>query len=261
MRYIIIFAEQIKQSVMSSAMYRVNFWLMLIQSMINSAIGILCIQFIYGSVDIIAGWNRHEMIILICTAQIVSYLYRGVIHFNQNRFVYSVGSGDFDRMLLRPMSLVFQVNTGPIDISGLIATVVPISVLISQVIAIGPYINPLQIGLFILFVFNGIIILTAFMLLLFSAVFLFVKVDGIGNIYYLLMDITNKPQEIFSREFMLGFIFVIPAIPIANGPVSILLGRADVVMMLVYFGVGMVFVLAAWLALRMGLRRYTSASS
>jgi ABC-type uncharacterized transport system permease subunit len=83
---------------------------MLIQSIINSLMTLLSVEFIYGSVDSIAGWSKDEMIVLICTSLIVNH-YDRVIHFNQNRFVSGVGSGGFDKMLLRPINLLFQVNT------------------------------------------------------------------------------------------------------------------------------------------------------
>ncbi len=110
MKYLKLFYTQCKLSIMSATMYRANFWLMLIQSIINSLMTLLSVEFIYGSVDSIAGWSKDEMIVLICTSLIVNH-YDRVIHFNQNRFVSGVGSGGFDKMLLRPINLLFQVNT------------------------------------------------------------------------------------------------------------------------------------------------------
>jgi len=261
MRYLRIFAEQCKLSVMSAAMYRINFWLMILQSIINSLMGILVVRFIYSSVDSIAGWNMHEMIILICTSQIVNQLYRGIIHWNQNRFIASVGDGSFDRMLLRPMSVMFQANTGSVDFTCPISAFFPLIILITQISALEINIYASAVALYILYVINGVIILSAFMLLLYSFVFIFIKVDGMNNLYYLMMDIADRPREMFSREFMYGFIFLIPAIPIANAPAAALLGKADLPMMLIYPGVGVLFSLAAYIAIKAGLKRYTSASS
>lgn len=261
MRYVKLFAEQCKLSIMSIAMYRANFWLMLIQSLINSLMSILCIEFIYGSVDSIAGWNKNEMMILICTSQIVNQVYRGVIHWNQNRFIASVGDGSFDRMLLRPISVFFQANTGHVDISCILSLMGPLTILLIQIATLGVKIGVLQITLYILFVFNGVLILSSFMLLLYSSAFMFVKVDGLTNIYYFVMDIADKPKEMFAREFMYGFIFVIPAVPLANAPTSMLLGKGNLTFALLYAFLGLMFPLIAYLSLRIGLRRYTSASS
>jgi len=261
MRYFKIFAEQCKLSVMSAAMYRLNFWLMILQSIVNSLMGILVVRFIYGSVESIAGWNMHEMIILICTSQIVNQLYRGIIHWNQNRFIASVGNGSFDRMLLRPMSVMFQANTGSVDFTCPISALCPLIILITQVSALGVNISVSEVALYILYVINGVIVLSAFMLLLYSLAFIFIKVDGLSTLYYMMMDIADRPREMFSREFMYGFIFLIPAIPLANAPAAALLGKADLTMMLIYLGVGVLFPLAAYTAIKSGLKRYSSAGS
>jgi len=246
---------------MSAAMYRANFWLMIVQSIINSLMGILLVEFIYSSVSSIAGWNKHEMIILICTSQIVNQFYRGIIHWNQNRFIASVVSGSFDRMLLRPMSVIYQANTGSVDFTCPISAICPLVVLVINLIALGVNINGVTIFLYILYLINGVIVLSSFMLLLYSFSFRFIKVDGLSNIYYLMMDIADRPREMFSRGFMYGFIFLIPAIPLANAPASILLGKADMTLMILYLCVGLLFPLLSYIAVRKGLQKYTSASS
>ena len=261
MRYIKILFEQCKLSVMSAAMYRANFWLMLFQSFVNTAMSILCVEFIYGSVDSIAGWNKNEMMILLCTAMIVNQLFRGIIHWNQNCFISGIGSGGLDKMLLRPVSLIFQANTGRIDISGLLSISAPLIVLIVQISTVGVNINAMRLGLFVLFILNGVLTLSSFMLLLFSSAFIFIKVDGLGNIYYALMDLAEKPREMFSQKLLFGLTFIIPAMPLANAPVSILLGKADWTFMLIYLGIGILFAVASYASIRLGLRRYTSASS
>ena len=261
MRYIRIFAQQCKLSIMSAAIYRSNFWLMFIQSLVNSTASILTIEFIYGSVDAIAGWGKNEMIVLICTSLLVNQLFRGFIHFNQNRFIGSVGNGSFDRMLLRPISVMFQANTGSVDMSCILSVTGPLVILVIQMSLLGAGLTVIKIALYILFVLNGVLILSSFMLILYSFAFIFVKVDGMTGLYYLIMDIADKPKEMFAREFMYGFIFVIPAIPLANAPASVLLGKGSFFMTIVYSSVGLLFALASYLPVRMGLRRYTSASS
>lgn len=261
MKYLKLFSTQCKLSIMSATIYRANFWLMLIQSIINSLMTLLSVEFIYGSVDSIAGWSKDEMIVLICTSLIVNQLYRGIIHFNQNRFVSGVGSGGFDKMLLRPINLLFQVNTGPIHISSLLSILAPVVILLMQLSTLEAQVSVARVGLYLLFIFNGVVTLASFMLLLYTLAFVFIKVDGINNIYYLMMDIANKPQEMFGKEFLYGFLFIIPAIPLANAPASVLLGRSNGVQLAIYLGIGLVFFSLSALAMNKGRRQYTSASS
>jgi len=244
---------------MSAAMYRVNFWLMLFQSILNTVISLICIQIIYGSVDYIAGWSRDEMMILVCTAMIVNQLYRNLVHWNQNSFLYGIGSGGLDKMILRPVNLIFQANTGRIDISGIISISAPLIVLVFHMRGVG--VSFVALGLYVLFVLNGVVVLSSFMLLLYTSAFIFIKVDGVHNVYYALMDVANKPREMFSRNVFIGLILLVPAMPLANAPASVLLGRADFWLMMLYLGMGAIFAVASYIAMRLGLRRYSSASS
>jgi len=261
MKYMKMLTLQAKLSIMSAAMYRANFWLMLIQSMVNSLMTILGVEFIYGSVESIAGWSKNEMIILICTSLIVNQLFRGMIHFNQNRFVNGVGTGGFDKLLLRPVNLLFQVNTGQMHIASLLSILAPVVILLMQLNTLKSQISVARVGLYLLFILNGVVILTSFMLLLYTLAFVFIKVDGINNIYYLMMDIANKPQEMFGKEFLYGFLFIIPAIPLANAPASVLLGRSNGAQLAIYLGIGLAFFLLSAVAMNKGRKCYTSASS
>lgn len=262
MRYFKIFLEQCKLSLMSAAIFRANFILMLIQSIINSLMSVLCVEFIYGSVDTIAGWNKNEMIILICTSLVVNQLFRGFVNPNQLRFVSGVSSGAFDKMLLKPINIIFQINTGTIDISSLLSAVAPLIIIFTQMSILNAKIEGLSIILYILFVTNGLIVLTSFMLLLYSLSFLFIKIDGLNNIYYMMMSISEKPKEIFSNNGIVGsFIFIVPAIPLANAPASILLNKGDVWYILLNLCAGVIFLFCSIFFIKMGIKKYGSASS
>lgn len=131
-QYVRIFLEQCKMSLMAASIFRANFILMLFQSILNSLMSVFCVEFIYGSVETIAGWSRDEMIILICTSLVVNQLYRGLVHPNQMRFLSRVLNGSFDRLLLMPIDIHFQINTGSIDISSLLSGFAPMAIIIGR---------------------------------------------------------------------------------------------------------------------------------
>lgn len=249
-------------SLMSAAIFRINFILMLIQSIINSLMSVLCVEFIYGSVETIAGWNKNEMIILICTSLVVNQLYRGLVNPNQLKFVSGVSNGDFDKMLLKPVNIFFQINTGVIDISSLLSAGAPILIIFFQIRIIKTQIDLFSILLYVIFVINSLIILASFMLLLYSLSFLFIKIDGLNNIYYMLMSISEKPKEIFTNSSVeRSFIFIIPAIPIANVPAGILLNKGNMNSILFSLCAAAIFLFGSMIVIEMGIKKYGSASS
>lgn len=262
MKYFKIFREQCKLSIMSVAIFRINFVLMLVQSIINSLISVVCVDFIYGSVDTIAGWNKNEMIVLICISLVVNQLFRGFINPNQLRFIESVSNGFFDRMLLKPMNIIFQINTGKIDISSLLSLIAPLIILFIQIGILGSKIAIINVVLFLALLINGLIILSSFMLLLYSSAFLFIKIDGLNNIYYLLMSIAEKPKEIFSNKTIAEvFIFIIPAIPLSNAPASVLLNKGSPEFIIMNLCAGITFLFLSIIAIKTGIKKYSSASS
>lgn len=262
MRYLRIFAEQCKMSFMSVTIYRANFILMLIQSIINTVLNIVCIRFIYDSVTSIAGWSFEEMMLLIGTSLLVNQLFRALIFPNQNRFVANINTGKFDCNLLKPVHIMFQINLGNIDVSSLMSAVAPISIVIIYIQKLGHKILISDVIRYIILVSCGVIILSSFMLCINSLVFYFIRVDGLMNVYYIVMSISEKPKEIIPLEILIGvFTFILPAIPIACIPVEIVLGKIDAH----YFFAEILLALASiyisrCLVLR-GIRKYSSASS
>lgn len=262
MYYLNILKEQIKLSFMSVAIYRANFVLMLLQSFINTVLGILSVEFIYIHVDSIAGWSRDEMVILYCTSMIVNQMYRGLINPNHLRFIGSVSSGSFDRMLVKPVSVIFQINTGSVDFSSFMSLVAPIACLCLKASSLDISITGRNTVLYLVFLINAFVLLTSFMMLLYSLAFKYIRVYGLTNIYFILMSMSEKPKEIFSyRELIYAFVFLIPSVPLGYVPASLLLSKGNIADMIAAAVSGVLFFLVSALAIKRGIRNYSSASS
>lgn len=120
----------------------------------------------------------------------------------------------------------------------------------------------LSVSLYLLMVINGVVVVLSFMMLLYSAAFIFIKADGLSNIYFMMTSISEKPKEIFEyKSIIMSFVFLIPTIPLANAPASILLGKENIGFMLKNIGAGIVFFFASRIAVHLGMKKYCSASS
>ena len=264
LKYFKIFAMHCKLAVMAAAIYRANFILGFIQGTINSLLEVICIDFIYRSVESIAGWNKQEMIILVCTANIVIFgLFCTYIRPNQDNFLRGISKGDFDRMIIKPLNLLFQINIGPANIiSTIMFCGVQITIICIQIGELGTKIGITQILLYILFILNGVLIFAAFQLLLYSLAFIFIRIEGLEYIFYNMIDIAGRPKEIFSNKYIKNiFIFIIPVIPIANAPAAVLVQKSNLFDIMSYLGATIILSFIAIISLRLGMRKYNSASS
>ena len=258
MREVQIFFMQAKLSLMTASIFRANFILMLIQSIINTLLHVACMDFIYGSVEEIGGWEQEEMLVLICTSMVINQLFRAFVNGNQMRFMEGVADGSFDHMLLRPIGILFQMNAGKVDFSSLASAFCPAIILAVNLGRLDRIVSFWSFILYLLLCLMGLAILSTFMVCLYSLAFRFIRVSGLNNIYYILMNISEKPQELFPQRFLSGcFLFAVPAIPIANLPVRVMLGRTGPEGVLIQTVVCVLFLSGAKAAVKAGIRRYT----
>ena len=73
---------------------------------------------------------------------------------------------------------------------------------------------------------------------------------------------SEKPKEIFSyKKVMYAFVFLIPSVPLANVPASLLLNKGNTPGMIAAAVSGMLFFFISAVAIKKGIRKYSSASS
>ncbi len=262
MRYIRFFRENIKISFMSTMIYRVNFLLMLIQSIINTTASVLCIEFIYRAVNQIGTWKKEEMLILICTALIVNQLYRAFILPNHQKFARSVNEGSFDRMLLKPYSIIYQMNFGNVDFSSFISIAAPAIVIINVLTRYNIGVSIIKLIIYVVLVIMACLILSSMMMILFSLAFKYFNVGNVISIYYLVMSMAEKPRDIYSSATIeMPFIYIIPIIPLAGIPAEFLLNKAEVLNVIIMIAVALQFSIFSFFIVKRAIRLYSSASS
>jgi ABC-2 type transport system permease protein len=262
MKYLKLFLEQSKISIMSVAAYRANFVLMIIQSFVNAVLSIVSIKYIYNYVDKIAGWSYGEMMILIGTSMLVNQIFRAFILPNLNQFVADIGNGNFDAILLKPVNVLFLIFFGRIDLSSLVSVSVPIAIVIIFERTVTIKFTIIEILMYILLVLCGVIILSAFMLIIHSVAFYYIKVDGLMNVYYMIMAISEKPQDIIPTKMLKTFFtWILPAVPLACLPVSIILHKIPYRYCLLEFFLSFFMLLCAKALTYIGIKNYSSASS
>ncbi|MCR4678134.1 MAG: ABC-2 family transporter protein [Lachnospiraceae bacterium] len=262
MKYLKLLLEQSKISIMSVAAYRANFVLMIIQSFVNALLSIVSVKYIYNYVSEIAGWSYSEMMLLIGTSMLVNQIFRAFILPNLNQFVIDIGSGNFDAILLKPVSLLFLIFFGRIDLSSLFSVIAPIAIVVIFAGSVAVEFTVTEILMYIVLIVCGVTILSAFMLIIHSVAFYYIKVDGLMNVYYMIMAISEKPKDIIPTKILKDFFtWILPAVALACLPVSIILHKISYRYFLLEALLAFLMLLCAKALTYMGVRNYSSASS
>ena len=247
---------------------KVDFFMGLLGFFFTQILGLAFLFLVFRQIPSLNGWTLEQLVFIYGLAQIP----RGIDHlFTDNIWLVAyryVINGDFDRYMLRPMNLLFQVVSEKLqpDAVGelLVGTILVIVSVVRGVVVI----DALHVLMFFVSVFAGALIYSAIKLFFASLAF-WVKISGpFLQVAYEMSDFAKYPSEIYAKAIRFIITWVIPFAFVAYLPASYFLGVGD------FFGVAsgawivatecviaVVFWIIAYLVFQRGTQIYESAGN
>ncbi|WP_221028994.1 ABC transporter permease [Actomonas aquatica] len=261
LHYFRLWLASARYSVIRSMMFRGDFIMWSLVELFWMAVNIAAIAVIYEHTDAVAGWSKYEMILLVGTTMLIQRMLMGFFWSNLFELGRNIRTGNFDFFLAQPGNLLFIVSTRKLDLDGLINVFVALAVVLYAVKQLGIEPSFLQVATYASFVFCGLAISYAMLLLFASISFWAIGSQGLEGTYFTFMEFARLPREAFRGVANVIFVWVLPAVVLSNAPARALIDGFDPVYALWLGGATV-----AWLGLsvtvfRRGLRRYSSASS
>lgn len=206
----------------------------------------------------LAGYTLAQSIIFFLTFNVIDtvaqLLFRDVY-----RFRAKIVSGDFDLILVKPMSALFRVLLGGADALDLVMLVPYVLLLVFFVAQIE--IQPLALLYGLLLMFNAFFLAAAFHVFVLALGVVTTEIDHAIFIYRDLSSMVRFPVDIY-REPLRGFItFIIPVGMMMTFPPKALFGLLDLRLVLISFGIGLGLFIVSLRSWKYALSQYTSASS
>lgn len=189
---------------------KVDFFMGLIGFIFDQILGVAFLYLVFRQIPSLDGWTLNELVFIYGFAQIP----RGIDHlFTDNIWIIAwrmIVNGDFDRYMLRPMNLFFQVISEKLqpDALGelLIGTVLVIKSLYDGIVIV----DGIHIFMFIVSSIAGALIYTSIKLF-FASFSFWMKVSGpILQMAYQMNDFAKYPIEIYSKTIRFIITWVIP---------------------------------------------------
>jgi ABC-2 type transport system permease protein len=206
----------------------------------------------------LAGYNLNQTLFFFLTFNLVDvcaqFLFREVY-----RFRPLVVSGGFDLILTKPTSALFRSLMGGADVIDLV-TVPP---LIIALYLIGQTLNPslIQVVLYLVLLFNGLVIAAAFHIGVISLGIITLEIDHAIMIYRDLVNLGRFPIDIYREPLKSILTYFVPVAIMITLPTKALLGLVTPKGVVISFGVGMLAIFLATRVWQFALKQYTSASS
>lgn len=261
LRYTRLFAAIVRYNIMRELMFKGNFILWIFVDLAWFGIQISLIQVIFSHTATVAGWNKHQMILLMGTSQLIHQIFQFIFLVSCMELPENVRTGKLDFFLLQPANSQFLVSIRKIDLGAIINASIGLSFVFYAVMKLGIQPSPRKVLGYVFLVLNGVLINYALMLSIVTLSFWIIRAQGLVYGYYNLFQISRIPREAFTQGVRLFFTFILPMLVVANFPAKLLAVDLESWKIAAAALLTAFFLLASSAWFRFGLRNYMSASS
>lgn len=259
-------AASIRMEFLRVLEYPANFAGWLLSNPIQFVVGFAAIRFVVAEFGSINGWNCGQLAVLYGLS-VISHALSMIFFVNGWFMGWWVLEGDFDRLLTRPLGVVYQFFFTNINVLGVTDLIPGILVFAYGAHSIGLRLTPLRICLLLVLLIGAALIRGGVYLILGSSSFWTRSAIDFGACTQEIFDKTTMyPLSMYPESVQFLLTYLIPIGWVSFYPVSALLGVENGVMNSVWaafvtLAAGIAVMLAASVVFRIGMHRYESAGN
>lgn len=259
--------QSIRMSIHARLQYRIDTLVATLAVFVRESANIVVIYLALIKFDKINGWNVNEMLflfsLLFLTYAIVVALFADLRDFSR-----MIREGRFDRLMVRPRGLLFQLVLNNADfIAAAGHGTLGILLFIFSAGKVGIQWNVVTVVYYISAIIGGVLIQGGIFVIFSALSFYFVETGSMRAIFYGSMrKFAGYPISIYNKLIQMLMIYVVPFAFVNYFPAQYLLRKEDMVLyneayMYVAPLVGVVVYVMAYVFWRISVRRYTSTGN
>lgn len=257
-----IYGKLIRMNFLSGLEYR-GWWMMVAQTLLVVATDPISTVLMFARFGSIGEWTFERILIIYAIAVtafgLAECLCRGFDYFPWKM----IRSGGFDRLMLRPRSLIIQVAGSYFHIHRLARVAAGFGVIIWCLMRLEVTVSVVKLIILALALLGGLCMYSGVFIM--SSGIAFFSTKGLEWIYIFTnasYQVTRCPLEYMPRMLRNVFTFFLPMLVISYYPASVICGwGASVFAGLLAFPVGLAFLGASILVWRIGVKHYRSTGS
>jgi ABC-2 type transport system permease protein len=249
-----------KFSLQTEAEFRANLVFWSLQNIVWLVLSVVGVELIFGQVRSIASWDKDQVYLVLFIAGFfwdISWIF---LFHNLQQFSHAVRFGELDYQMLKPVNLRFLLSFKTIDFAHFIRIFIEVFLVYQLTVKItGSFslVNAL-LALF-LFICSWIIFYSLYFALTTTNIW-FVNLANLVDFFENINEVASKPVYIFSRGYFFLFSYLLPVAFIATFPAEALMGRINIVRLVIAPVLAVVFLYASQKFFHFALRHYSSVS-
>ncbi len=241
--------------------YKKSFFLYSLGMFLTSFCMFLSIFFMFQRFPHVKGYTYNE--VLLCySVVLLGFTLAEIFARGFDSFPGLVRRGEFDRVLLRPRSIILQVLGSQFELGRFSRVAQALVIFAYGVATSGVHFTPLKITALVLMLAGGCIFFSGIFLL--QAALCFFVLDGIEFINILTYGLNEHgkyPLDIYGKKVLWLLTYIIPFALVQYYPLMYLLGRKTEAWHAFLPLLAVPFMIPCYLFWRFGVRRYKSSGS
>lgn len=256
-----LYIESLKMHFKSILEYKASFIISFISQFLIFFSYYFIILALFNKFDNIKGFSVYEVLLIFSIIQF-GYSFNEVFARGVDRFDDLIVDGSFDRLLLRPRSIILQVLCSQVELVKLSRLLQAVIIFFIAISHLDIEFSVLKVICLILMIISSIAIFFSVFLTMASYCFFTVQALEVRNLF---TDggkhMAQYPMGIFRRGIMLFFTFIIPYAFVNYYPLLFFLGRSDNLFYCFSPLIVLLYLIPAFLIFRFGMKKYTSVGS
>lgn len=219
---------------------------------------ILCL---FDKFSNIKGFTLYEVLLTFGIVQF-GFAFCEVFFRGLDQFDDMMVAGDFDRLLLRPKSVLYQVFCEDISLVRIARLLQALIILIVGVVNIDTIWNLEKVITLMLMIASSVIIYMSILIL--TASYCFITIKGLefrNALAYGSKEMSQYPIGVFKKGFIITFTYIIPFGFVNYYPLLYILGRTDNKLLIISPLVTLIYFIASIFIFYKLLRKYKSTGS
>jgi ABC-2 type transport system permease protein len=256
-----LFGAGFSMSLRRTLTFRTNLFFDVALAVAGLLSALVTILLVFTQTDQLAGWTQPETFVLAGTFQLLTGIKATFIDPNLAWFPgRGIREGTLDTYLLQPAPSLFLASFATAAPLALVQTLLGLGVVVLGVRMHGHPPSPLGIAAWLLLVLVGAAITWALGVLLACLAFWAPRLE-LEVFYSATWQLGRYPVDVYRQPLRLVLTYVVPLALIATLPAGALLREPAPTVVLTSAGVGAAATILATGVWRLGLRRYTGATS
>lgn len=250
-----------RASVTREMEFRVNFFLGLIRQFLWLAAFIFLIEIIFRNTTSLSGWGREEVLTILALSRIVEGIMNTLFIDNIMRLNDHVQKGTLDFILIKPLPGQFAAFFSRISLGNIGNIFVGMALLAYAAMLDPSLISLPKNAVALMMIIAGIAAYYSLLIIVATLVFYLERFQTLWAFQEIFSEPLTVPFDVFPRPVRWGLTYLIPLAFVVFVPAQVLTDRLSLWQIPLAIGIASVFLVAASIAWRAGIRRYTSASS